>query len=342
MKKPHPLFLLPTILLFLSGCAANVAPRAAPENRAPVTNQEIPFFSYEHTTPNADVTPSWSYESKTHDVFTVSFDSVTAGERIRAEYWKQKSPGKKKLVIVLPIIDSIRFVGEHYAHVLTAWNGNNEFNVLLVEDTKKISYLPELSRVKTKEQMFGVLATATESIRQYVIDVRRLIDWAETRHEIDSKKIGIIGGSVSAYLASLVMAADSRIIAGVLDKGGGSWQTFFAYSEEWETMQTRNIILKRFGLTQSKFEEIIQTIMRPVDPIRWANRICPERVLLISARDDTWIPKESTRRFWEALGKPERIEYFASHKIAFAFSLTILGGHYADFKIYNHFKKNLD
>ena len=194
-------------------------------------------------------------------------------------------------------------------------------------------------------------APAWEEMPQQVLDERAqkirdslhaaLIDWAETRQELDSLNIGIIGASISSNLAALIMAADSRIKAGVFDKGGGSFADLFSYSKQQELKESRELVMKKFSWTRQKFDEKIRPILQPVEAINWAGRINPQKVLFLNAKYDTWIPKFSIENFWNALGKPERIEHKTEHKTAFLLSLTPFGGHYADFKIFNHFQKNL-
>ncbi|KKS38999.1 MAG: hypothetical protein A3G49_02835 [Candidatus Sungbacteria bacterium RIFCSPLOWO2_12_FULL_41_11] len=329
------------LVLALAGCAVLYKP---PPDITPKTvnfKEEIPIFSYKKVPLNKTITPAWNYGSKTHDVFNLSFDSAMPGESIKAEYWKNKAPGRKKLIIVLPIADSTRFPGEHYTNVMTSWNGNTEFNVLLLEDTRKISWLEELRNSEDEKEFLGWMRIVSIAIKNYVVDTRRLIDWAETRQELDSLNIGIIGASISSNLAALIMAADSRIKAGVFDKGGGSFADLFSYSKQQELKESRELVMKKFSWTRQKFDEKIRPILQPVEAINWAGRINPQKVLFLNAKYDTWIPKFSIENFWNALGKPERIEHKTEHKTAFLLSLTPFGGHYADFKIFNHFQKNL-
>lgn len=337
------LCLLPVFLAFLSsGCITiSAPPKGGYQKPAVEVPPETRPFSYKKEPHHETVGPAWPHGSETHSVFNLSFHSVTKGERVRAEYWKNKTSGKKKLIIILPIIESTRFAGEHYAHVMTLWNGNTDFNVLLVEDTKKIVYNQEFKDSKNETEFLSWLGVTARAISNYVIDIRRLVDWAETQPEINAENIGIIGGSLSATMAALVMAHEPRIRSGVFDKGGGSFGDILAESQEPGMKEARSTVMEKFGWTQYEFEGKAKPVLKPMDPVIWATNINPANILFISARDDTWIPKQSIENFWESLGKPERLEYNTGHKTAFVFSLTLLGGHYADYRIYNHFKTTL-
>lgn len=328
-------------LLFFAGCISVYPPSPRPRaiSFAPLVNPEI--FSYEKSSWHETLTASWSPAERRHEIFALAFPSITSGEIVLAQYLKNKSGGKKKLIIVIPVIASTPFVGKHYAHLMTSWNGNADFNVLLLEDTKKLFYLDEMRRAATESEFLSRMRQTALAIRDYVVDVRRLIDWAEMQPEIDRHNIGIIGGSVGASLAVLVMAADPRIKAGVFDKGGGDWQKIFAESQEPALKKAREAAMKKFGWTKQELQEKISPLLEPLNPTLWAGRIVRERVLFLNAKNDSWLGRDSMESLWHALGLPERIEFKTGHKVAFAFSLTILGGHYADYKIYTHFRKNL-
>ncbi|MDO8560955.1 MAG: hypothetical protein Q7R91_01960 [bacterium] len=327
------------LIIFLPSCIT-VRHESPPAGERP-PSRRIPNFSSRPQIPTATITRGWSPNEEKISRHIITFPSINEHEVVKAEYWAQKTGGKKKLIIVLPIMDSTPFVGAHYAHVMTSWGDNDDFNVLLLKDTKKILYLEEMQRAKTETKFMQAVEASANAINNYVIDVRRLITWAETREEIDSKNIGIVGGSIAASISVIAMASDPRIKAGVFDKGGGEFHNVFAISDEPGLKRTREITMNRFGWNAEMFEKKILSQLASVDPSTWAKMINPARVLFISAEDDRWFGKYSVESLWEALGRPERVEYSTGHKFAFLLSLTIFGGHYADYKIFNHFNNRL-
>lgn len=340
MKNAGRIAILASLFLF-TGCVA-VYPQSY-SLPAPLKPNQCGgnIFSYPKTRIFATITPDWSPNKEKISKYIISFPLLNENGTMEAEYYKQEFPGKKKLIIVLPIIDSTAFVGKHYAHVMTSWDGNTDFNVLLVKDTKKIFPFDQMQQSLTDAEFLEYISISAINIKNYIINMRRLIDWAQDLEDIDSTRIGIIGGSIAASFASLVMASDNRIIAGVFDKGGGNLHEIFGKSEESKIKETREIVLKKFGWNREKLENLIEPILSNVNPTLWARNINPSRVLFISAKNDSWMGLSSVESLWQALGQPKRIDYLTSHKFAFLLSLTIFGGHYADLKIFNHFKNKL-
>ena len=206
--------LLGAIFLF-PGCVA-IYPQSLLCPYKPRQDQQClaSTFSYLKERISATIHSDWSPDNNIVK-YTVSFPLLNENGNLEAEYFKQKSTGKKKLIIILPTIDSTAFVGEHYAQVMTSWGGNTDFNVLLVKETKKIFLLDEMQKSLNGPEFLSHLTASATNIRNYVINVRRLLDWAEELEDIDHTRVGIIGGSIAASFASLVMATDGIIVAGV-------------------------------------------------------------------------------------------------------------------------------
>ena len=58
---------------------------------------------------------------------------------------------------------------------------------------------------------------------QWVKDVRRTIDWLESREDMDADRVGLYGLSWGSQIAPLVLAAEPRLKAAALNIGG-LWQ----------------------------------------------------------------------------------------------------------------------
>ena len=59
-----------------------------------------------------------------------------------------------------------------------------------------------------------------ERVRTAIVDVRRLLDWAEARPAVDGDRIGVIGFSESALQVTGLMASDPRLASAVVVMGG--------------------------------------------------------------------------------------------------------------------------
>jgi dienelactone hydrolase len=60
----------------------------------------------------------------------------------------------------------------------------------------------------------------TTWVQQVMMDVRRSIDYLETRSELDTKRLVYLGASWGARLSPIAIALESRFKAGILVMGG--------------------------------------------------------------------------------------------------------------------------
>jgi poly(3-hydroxybutyrate) depolymerase len=145
-----------------------------------------------------------------------------------------------------------------------------------------------------------------ESGRQAIIDVRCVLDWLVARPEVDPQRLGVVGISLGALMANLAMGVDERLSAGVSILGGGDlahvfWRSPLALPWQWK--------MPRAGLTESMLRESL----RPIEPLNFADRNRPRRVLMINGYYDVVIPRSSTLELWEALDKPPIIWTNSGH-----------------------------
>jgi len=142
------------------------------------------------------------------------------------------------------------------------------------------------------------LQRVRETFRQTIIDIRCLIDWLESRDEIDRERIGIMGISLGAIIANLAMGIDDRIKVGVSILGGGNYPKLL-----WRSFLT--IPLKIKMILHGINPKMISQNLDIIDPITFSYRNRPRNVFMINGRLDLIIPPSCSRDLWEALGKPK-------------------------------------
>jgi dienelactone hydrolase len=155
--------------------------------------------------------------------------------------------------------------------------------------------------------------------------VRRLVDWAEARPEVDARRIALIGFSMSAIVGSIALANEPRFAAGILVVGGADLHEVLATCNG-RIRRTRERLLERFDWSVEDFKEALKAPLESINPVRFAGRVDPDRVLLIEAAEDSCIPEPARERFWHALGRPERVSYQYDHRATFL-AMTFLGGY---------------
>ncbi|HEV2471297.1 MAG TPA: alpha/beta fold hydrolase [Chthonomonadales bacterium] len=139
--------------------------------------------------------------------------------------------------------------------------------------------------------------TTRDLLAQTVIDLRRGIDYLQSRPEVDPDRIGYIGFSMGGILGAILCGVDSRVKAPVLALAGGDWKVLFA-----GTTLPNAQPLKQLPPDQIAAAE---RVMDPVDPIHWIARIAPRPVLFVNGDADTIVPVPAAKELQAAARQPK-------------------------------------
>jgi len=171
--------------------------------------------------------------------------------------------------------------------------------------------LPYHMRRAPKGTRSGELAIQPDPVRmvatmtQSVADIRRTIDWIQTRPEFRKDQIGIAGTSLGSIVASLVFAVDSRLSSGAFMLGGVDLAHILWNSSR---VVTQREDLRRRGYT----EERMRDELKPIEPLEFLSST--ERpTLVVGARHDTVIPPVDTGKLIDVLGAPQTLWLETGH-----------------------------
>lgn len=142
-----------------------------------------------------------------------------------------------------------------------------------------------------------------DALAQTVIDLRRGLDFLQTRDEIDPKRIGYVGLSMGAILGSITAGVDERIAAVALIVGGGDWNVLLEKS-----------VLSLAGdknLKDKAARAPIATALDPLDPVHWVGHISPRPVLMINGDLDNIVPVESNKALHTAAKEPKKVVWYS-------------------------------
>ena len=261
---------------------------------------------------------------------------------VTAQYLKAKTPGKKKLVIVVPIYGSISFASKMMARQLVEWQ-KQDTNVVLIQDGNEI-FDGDIQRapiVITEAELLQGVQQCVTRFRQVVIAIRRLVDWAETMDEIDAARIGVVGFSIGASVANVAMGVDARIAAGAFVLTSTRLHEILAYGHVPRWQESIDRVRANLKLTPGEFARKVEPILRSIDPLYFSTSIDPARVLLIEAAQDSFVPAQARKLHWEALGRPQLIRIDYDHKAALLLSMTFLSRNFAERAIVEFFDETL-
>jgi hypothetical protein len=329
-------------LLAISGCALHVHRDLEPLPGFRYTPPTIadPHFRY---TPAGDVTLSAPIDrTGDHEILHLSFPSTGHNGHpeniVEGQYFRSLEPGPKKLVVVMPIWGTSDYppakISSGYAR-----HAGKDTQVIWIYGSAPLFPWHELSTVPTEAQF---IAMAQDSARRYqaaVTDMRRLLDWAATRDEIDASRVAFVGFSMSALVTATLIGNDARIKAAVLMMGAANFADIFTTCNQ-RAGEVRNHVMQSFGWSLERYHNFFRGLFDPADPVRFQGHYDPDRILMIDAMFDDCMPESSRAALWETTGHPERITFLYRHRSAF-YSLTPLGLNVSRRKIYRFLDRAL-
>lgn len=244
------------------------------------------------------------------------------GNLVDARYYRSHSGGRKPLLIVLPIWATHTFPATVVSNGY-ALHSAGAANILWMQGDGALFDWFEIADIESEDEFIAAVEESSERFRAVTIDTRRLIDWAATRPEIDSSRIGIIGFSMSALVGANAAGNDPRIHTAVYVLGG---------ARPWDMMAECNLVVQymreqvsdTLGWSQEQYREFFHRQLLYGDPARWKGRYRPENTLIIESSKDDCIPPESRASLFHATGEPERIVYPYNHWQPFL-SMTPVG-----------------
>lgn len=323
-----------TAALLLGGCVVHLShDRPPPPGFRYAPPGERAPFTYD--TP-ASVTLSEPLDStRNHEIMRFSFPSAgrngNPDNLVEGFYFASRDPGPKKLVVVMPIWGTSSYPPSKISYGY-ARRSRGDAHVIWIHDTAPLFPWEALMSAPTEEAFVALSRDSAERYRSTVIDMRRLIDWAETRPEIDASRIAFVGFSMSSLVTETLVGNDPRVAAAVFMMGAANFADVFSACGN-KAGQVREHALRTFGWTLEQYRAFFHGLFDPADPSRYPGAYDPDKIFMIDAMFDDCMPESSRAALWEVAGHPQRLTMFYRHRNAF-YSLTPLGLNYARRKIY--------
>jgi hypothetical protein len=144
------------------------------------------------------------------------------------------------------------------------------------------------------------------AIRTALLDmvpsVTLLMDYLSTRTDADTTRIIVLGYSFGAPLVPVITAHDRRPAFAAMVFGGGDLNGLIRHNvRRYESQAASELVALLGGL-----------LLRPLEPLRYANRISPIPLLMINGTDDERIPRINTEQLYDAASEPKKIVWLES------------------------------
>lgn len=204
----------------------------------------------------------------------ISFDAAYGNERMTAYLFRPKNA-------LLPYQTVIVFPGTNVIDQKNSESLDSSWFDFFIKDGRAVMYPIYKGTFERNNGLTDDIITPTESTQyayvdyvvKWVKDFKRSVDYLESRPDIDINKLAYYGVSWGGDMGNIILAVESRIKVGILDRGGLFWDG----------------------------------VCRPeVDEINYVSRV-KTPVLMLNGRYDAVFPYETTvKPMFDLLGTPEK------------------------------------
>ena len=154
----------------------------------------------------------------------------------------------------------------------------------------------------------GKIVSEMESLREASLDtvpsVMLLLDYLSRRPDVDMSKVILAGFSMGAIFVPCISVEDRRPDVAVMVFGGGDLRRIIE----------RNLRSFSGAFQSETLGMIAGLLLRPIEPMRYADRISPIPLLMINGGRDEMIPRHCTEEFFAKATPPKKIIWLdASH-----------------------------
>jgi hypothetical protein len=331
------------LTLACSGCVLHIRRDGPPPADFSYTVPPKAMEPFEVLERNPVVLGEPTSQTRHHDILPLSF--LSSGHNghpqnmVIGQYFRSRTPGRKKLVVVMPIWGTSTYPPRKISYGYARRSGDDA-NVIWIHGDSPVFPWAELAHTPTEQAFVALARDNTERFRTAVVDMQRLVDWAVTRDEIDPKRIAFVGFSMSALVTATLMGNDSRIRAAVLMMGAANFADVFSSCGD-RVRAVRTHVMRDFGWSLDRYRGFFHELFDPADPVRFRGRYDPEKLLMIDAMFDDCMPESARATLWDVTGHPDRITMMYRHRSSF-YSLTPLGLNISRRQIYRFLDRKLD
>lgn len=165
-----------------------------------------------------------------------------------------------------------------------------------------VDYPYEPRESYTLIQLVGDVPAIRHALMAMVPSVMLLTDYLVQRPDVDSTKIVVLGYSFGAPFVPCILARDKRPAMAAMVFGGGEMYSLIEHN------------VKRYEESvASKFVGLLSGfLLRPLEPLRYADRISPVPLIMINGTDDEMIPQENVELVFEKAREPKKLIWLRS------------------------------
>ena len=296
-------FYLVVVLGYVSGCASHAMLPADYVTPDSLPHSYVSQFCY-RAGPIVD-SLALIKEKKSYRVFEVSMEAGLDGfnddSPITFEFYEQLGNEPSPVILVLPILNGQK----HLVRPFATHFANNGYAAVIIDTVQRRTLIEDL-------------ANPEPAIRQTIQRHRRVIDWVESRPDLDVSRLGVFGPSLGGFNALFLAAVDERVSVVSPALVGGSLPFVLVTSEERRIKEA--VAAAKAELSMDD-KQLMQHLTENIetDTLMIAPHVNADRVLMVLAKFDKAVPYDSQVKLREVMGQPEAITLPTGHKTAAAY-----------------------
>ena len=274
-------------------------------------------------------------------VFTAGALDPERNMPLQVNHYQGAAPGPRPFVIVVPI-----WGDGHYSYPSSKFTEHlraktdGRYDVLEVIGDPPLIRWDYLAAAATPDEFEQRAGDMAQRFRLASISIRRMLDWAAAREDLDAGAAGLVGFSMGAIVATIVLGTDDRFAAGAIVMGGARFDRIFANCGG-RSGNVRATVRERFGWSVERYQQVFAEAFAAGQPENFRASYDPALLLMMDARFDDCIPEGARDALWRALGRPQRVTFFARHRSAFL-AFTPLTLNYGGRKVFRFLRERLE
>lgn len=139
---------------------------------------------------------------------------------------------------------------------------------------------------------------------QLIRDLRRAVDVLVAHEQVDSTRVGFIGGSYGGAMGTLFVAAEPRLAAAALFVADGGLVSHFLGDDGAPTGPLASL--------NADIRARWMQAMWPIEPLRFTAHITRTPLLLQNGRNDQLVPPKAAEALHAAITSPKTVEWYES------------------------------
>ena len=148
-----------------------------------------------------------------------------------------------------------------------------------------------------------------ESLAASAHDVQMILNYLDSRGDLDMSRVGMFGTGSGATIAILASAADARVKAVDAFNPWGDWPDWAAKS--WVIPES-----ERGDLTTNKYiDPEFLKVAAPLDPIQWLSRSKAQSLRIQYVKSEATVPPEMQSKVMEAAPERAELNQFSDYRV---------------------------